>query len=85
MPCMIRAPGVCNFDPATVVLCHYRIGGYDGMGLKPSDDLAAWGCSACHALVDGRTERPSYMTRNDVRLAFAEGVFRTQMAREGVA
>ena len=83
--CMIRAPGVCNGDPATVVLCHYRIGGYDGMGLKPDDSIAAWGCSACHALVDSRTERPDDVTYAEVRLMHAEGVMRTQMARKGVA
>ena len=23
--CQIRVPGWCSFDPATVVLCHYRL------------------------------------------------------------
>ena len=85
MPCMIRVPGICNHNPETTVLCHYRIKGYDGMGLKPSDDNAAWGCSDCHAFVDGRIRRPAFISYSEVRLMHAEGVMRTQMARKGVA
>ena len=69
--CQIRIPGCCNFDPATVVLAHFRLIGVSGMGKKPPDLLGAWACSACHTYVD---------THHDdaTQLAFAYGVFRTQ-------
>lgn len=73
--CQIRLPGVCNFDPATTVLAHYRIAGLSGMGIKPPDWLGAWACSACHDAVDRRANTD--LDRDFVRLAHAEGVFRT--------
>ena len=73
-PCQIRLPG-CNHDRSTVVLCHYRLAGYSGTGMKPPDIMGAWGCSECHGRVDGviKTEH----SRDIVRLAHAEGVLRT--------
>ena len=68
--CQIRLPGVCNFDPATTVLCHYRLVGLSGMGMRSPDVCAAWGCSACHAYCD--THRDDTTAR-----AFLEGVLRT--------
>lgn len=70
MPCMIRMPGVCNGDPATTVLCHLRMAGISGMGLKANDLLGAWGCSACHRYVDTHGI--------DGRTALLEGMARTQ-------
>ena len=75
MACQVRLP-VCNHDPATVVLCHYRMPG-DGMGRKPSDTRAAYACHACHNEIDMRTWS-SGKNRLEIKLAFAEGVFRTQ-------
>lgn len=75
-PCMVRIPGVCNFDPATTVLAHYRMAG--GAGIKPHDDQGAWACSACHDAVDRRSK--TQYSRNELRLFHAEGVFRTQEA-----
>lgn len=77
MDCQVRIPGICNGNPETVVLAHYRLAGICGMGIKPPDLLGAWACSACHDAVDGR------VTRKDVdcawdRLAHAEGCLRTQ-------
>lgn len=69
MPCMIRLPGVCNFNPETTVLCHVRMSGISGMGHKAPDLLGSWGCSACHAAVDGAG--PSG------RAALLEGMART--------
>ncbi len=52
--CTLRVPGVCNFDPETTVLCHIRTPG-TGIGRKPPDYQAVYGCSACHAFIgDGR-------------------------------
>jgi hypothetical protein len=73
--CQVRLPGVCNFNPETTVLAHYRLAGTCGMGIKPPDLLGAWCCSSCHAVVDGQGE--SALERDERRLAFAEAVMRT--------
>ena len=69
--CQIRLPGICNGNPETTVLAHYRLSGLNGMGLKPNDLQGAWACSACHSAVD---------TDKQYALDFAFGVFRTQAA-----
>lgn len=69
-PCMIRVPHVCNGNPETTVLCHLRMAGISGMGLKANDFLGAWGCSACHHYVDTHGI--------DGRTALLEGMARTQ-------
>ncbi|MBA5202212.1 DUF1364 domain-containing protein [Pectobacterium aroidearum] len=72
--CQIRIPGVCNFNPETTVLTHYRLAGTCGTGIKPDDRQAAWGCSACHDEVDRRTR---HIDTEAARLCHAEGVMRT--------
>lgn len=69
--CTLRIPGVCNFDPATTVLCHsnYLIDG-KGMGLKAPDTAAAFGCCACHDVLDGRRPRPAGISLLDMEGAF---------------
>lgn len=69
-PCMIRQPAVCNRNPDTTVLCHLRMAGITGMGLKANDFLAAWGCSDCHRYCDTHGI--------DGRTALLEGIARTQ-------
>lgn len=76
MECQIRVPGVCECTNETVVLCHYRLAGTSGMGEKPHDSQAAYGCHACHDAVDGRRE--AHFSRTELRLMHAEGCFRTQ-------
>lgn len=78
-PCQVRIPGVCNGDPATTVLAHYRLPGTCGVGMKPPDEQAAWACSSCHDEVDGRTFTGMH-NKTELRLYHAEGVFRTQEA-----
>ena len=73
-PCQVRLPG-CRNDTSTVVLAHYRLSGICGAGLKPPDICGAWCCSHCHDISDGRTR--SDMTRDEIRLAHADGVMRT--------
>ncbi|CNB81142.1 hypothetical protein B7R70_06795 [Yersinia pseudotuberculosis] len=75
--CQIRIPGVCNGNPETVVLTHYRLAGTCGTGIKPSDEQAAWGCSMCHDECDRRTR---LIDGDTARLYHAEGVMRTQAA-----
>ena len=55
---------------------HYRMCGLNGVGMKPNDIFGAWACSSCHDAVDGRIKTD--YSRDDLRLAHAEGVFRTQ-------
>ncbi|MGY6088709.1 phage protein [Avibacterium paragallinarum] len=74
--CQVRLPGICNFNPETVVLAHYRMAGINGVGQKPDDIFGAWACSSCHDAADFRV-KTSY-SRDELRLALAEGVFRTQ-------
>lgn len=69
-PCEIRIPGICNGNSETTVLCHYRLIGVSGMGMKSPDMLGAHGCSSCHAYVDTHHDA-------ETRLAHCEGVFRT--------
>lgn len=69
--CQIRLPGICNYNPETTVLAHYRLLGLSGMGFKNYDLIAAWACSNCHAYVDTHKD-------DSTCAAFAEGVFRTQ-------
>lgn len=76
MECQIRVPGVCERTNETVVLCHYRLAGTSGMGEKPHDSQAAYGCHACHDAVDGRRE--AHFSKTELRLMHAEGCFRTQ-------
>lgn len=79
--CQIRIPGHCNFNSETVVLCHVSGGGIGG---KCPDILAAYGCSACHDAVDGRS--PSAYSQEARDLMFWQGVGRTLeiMAQEGL-
>ena len=76
-PCMVRLPGVCNFNTATTVLAHERVSGLSGTGIKAPDIFAAWCCSSCHDVVDGRVQSDlSYEAR---RLALSDGVRATQL------
>ena len=84
--CQVRIPGVCNGNPETTVLAHYRMAGTCGVGCKPNDLQGAWCCDYCHGVCDGRIKAPEGWTREDIRLAHAEGVMRTIdiLVREGV-
>ena len=74
--CTLRL-AVCNFDPDTTVLCHSNfLADGKGMGLKAPDTAAAFGCSACHDVLDGRRPRPA-----DLSLASLEAAFRAAVSR----
>lgn len=73
---MVRLYG-CDGGGETTVLAHYSLSGISGKGIKSPDLIGAWCCARCHDLVDGRV-RMANLTKTDVRLALAEGVFRTQ-------
>ena len=53
--CMLNIAGVCIGERGGCVLCHIRVAGEVGGGQKPHDlGSAAFGCSACHDVLDGR-------------------------------
>ena len=73
--CTLRL-AVCNFDPETTVLCHSNfLADGKGMGLKAPDTAAAFGCSVCHDVLDGRRPRPA-----DLSLAGLEAAFRAAVS-----
>ena len=76
--CLIRLPGVCNYDTATTVLCHANgSAAGKGIGMKSPDVLGAIGCFACHSVVDRLVPLPDGLTRDGVQLAFWQGHART--------
>jgi Protein of unknown function (DUF1364) len=81
--CQVRLPNICNFNPETTVLAHYRLAGTCGTGIKPPDLLGAWACSNCHDVIDGRAHIPGPF---NVKLAHAEGCLRTiyQLIKKGL-
>ena len=81
--CQIRIPSVCNGNPETTVLAHWRMAGITGMSQKAPDILGAWSCSSCHDAIDRRGHMD--LERDYVRLAHAEGIMRTinALVREG--
>ena len=51
--CLLRVPGVCNFDPATTVACHSNQSIHGKAGARKADDhYSVWGCHACHTWLD---------------------------------
>ncbi len=75
-PCLVRLPG-CNGGTDTVG-AHYRMLPYNGTGLKPPDTMMAFACSHCHDVIDFRKPLDGW-NRDQIRLAHAEGVLRTQV------
>ena len=76
--CQIRIPGVCNHNPETVCWAHGNgSAAGKGLGMKAPDLIGAYACSDCHDAYDRRRPTPEGMTREQVELAFADGVFRS--------
>ncbi len=74
--CTVRIPGVCNFDPETTVLAHLNGA---GMGIKHDDRHAAFCCSACHDVIDGRVQiKLRDYSACGIKLMHHQGVIRTQ-------
>lgn len=75
--CTLRFPGVCNFNEETTVFCHSnRLEDGKGMGLKAK--VGAYGCSACHDVLDGRAPRPDGMSYEAMQERFDDAVSATQ-------
>lgn len=61
--CTLRIADVCENSVRTVVLCHFRICAVAGMGQKPPDLFAAFGCQSCHDVLDSR--RKPHLSREE--------------------
>jgi hypothetical protein len=70
--CEIRLPLVCcpGPDNETVVFCHFRLMNVSGAGYKTEAPVGAFGCYACHSIVDTNKDP-------EVQLAFAHACMRT--------
>ena len=82
-PCTLNIAGVCNYDPSTTVLCHLPDESH-GMNRKSDDLSAAFGCSDCHDVIDGR--RPHLFRPGDKDWYTRRAMVRTWriLVREGV-
>ena len=72
--CQVRIAGICNFDDSTTVFAH--IGG-GGMGAKQPDFEGAYCCSACHDVLDRRTQC-NQIARDTLDLWHHQGAMRTR-------
>lgn len=81
--CEFGLAGICNENSETTVLCH-RNGA--GMGMKAPDHDAAYGCSSCHDVMDGRAPRPAGMSYEAMLEIFEGAIQRTQekLQRKGL-
>ena len=82
--CTVRIYGKCNFDPRTTVLCHLRIFGHGGMGLKPPDLVAVYACNNCHDCIDGRDRDDAFEYERDRTLLRALIETHLKMHSKGV-
>lgn len=73
--CQVRIYGHCNYDPATTIWAHFRVGGVAGMGQKPPDMCGSLCCSACHDVIDGRTQ--SNLSRIQIESHMLHGMVRS--------
>ena len=78
--CTLQFPRVCNGRTDTTVLCHSnQLQDGKGMGLKAPDTRAAFGCSACHDVLDGRAPRPDGFTYEQMISRFNQAVEATHV------
>lgn len=67
--CTLRFEGICNRNPETTVWCHSnRLADGKGIGLKAPDEQGCYGCSDCHAWLDGGYA--GHMAREEVDARF---------------
>lgn len=65
--CTMRLPGICNFNPETVVFAH--VGRRRGTGIKCGDNFGVYACSACHTKID---KDPKSKNADDILRALEE-------------
>lgn len=83
MECTLRFPGICNRNPETTAWCHSnRLADGKGIGLKAPDHEGCYGCSDCHAWLDGgyagRDSRAAVDARFDAARAESQNILRAK-------
>ena len=74
--CTLQLHPYCNGNTETTVLCHLPSG--SGIGQKSPDWWAAFGCSDCHDVIDGRKNvSPDLLSQEDINEAISRAQFRT--------
>jgi hypothetical protein len=86
-PCLLNVADVCNHDPATTVLVHFRWLGECGTGIKPPDTQGCPACAACNAWTDSPTpaqarDRAQYESDRNFYAARALARLRKMEAKE---
>ena len=81
--CTLNIAGVCSYDPETVVFCHFPDGA-QGMGIKASDLSGAYGCYACHQVVDGHARCDEFIDNRDWYLRRAQNRTLERMFDKGI-
>lgn len=77
-PCTLQLPGCYpGPDNEQVQLCHLRMFGGGGEGIKPHDSEAVFGCRHCHDLLDQRAKWPSWLTATVMYEYIAWALIRT--------
>lgn len=75
--CTLQIPGVCQGGTETTVACHSPLG-EDRNGTKAPDFCIAFGCMACHDVLDRRKRAGAqHLTEDDQRYYFHRGLMRT--------
>ena len=77
--CTINLPGVCNYNPESVVWCHSNRSEHGkGMGLKAKDEHGAYGCYDCHMVYDRQRKRPEHLSLDNVEEAFTMAMMKSR-------
>ena len=81
--CQLQIYPYCNQNPETTVLCHLPSED-KGWSLKSPDWWAAYGCSTCHDIIDGRMKTD--LSKEEIHRCMMRGLYRTQkiMFEEGI-
>ena len=81
--CTLRFLGICNCNPETTAWCHSnRLADGKGIGLKAPDHEGCYGCSDCHAWLDGgyagKAPRETVDARFDAARAESQNILRVK-------
>jgi hypothetical protein len=71
--CTVRLPGICNFNPETVVFAHLN-GVRFGHGVGKKTKWGCYACSDCHRELDRQTMK---LEKDFVKLAHYEATIET--------
>jgi len=81
--CTLRFVGICNRNPETTAWCHSnRSEDGKGLGIKARDEEGCYGCSDCHAWLDGgyagKAPRKTVDARFDAARAESQNILRAK-------